>query len=156
MYEIFDYSLIINVPNTGVLVAVAVSGVELAASGEVDVADVEDALLTVVSPPFESVLPTITVRVAVPTRPFWSVALYTIVCVPATDVSIDMSAMGVEVAPSTDAVIPRLRSAAGEVVAIIAPRSAYEVPSAMVAGFSPLTMSVGAVEEAFPTPPAEP
>ena len=69
---------------------------------------------------------TFTVRDAVPVTPFWSVALYIIVCVPGLEVSTEMSETGVEVAPSTDAVMPRLRSAVGPVMC--APRSLYCEP----------------------------
>ena len=53
--------------------------------------------------PIPCVLSTITTRAAVPVFPAPSVALYVIVCVPATVVSRTISPYGVEVAPSSDA-----------------------------------------------------
>ena len=47
-------------------------------------------------------VPTITVRVAVPTFPAWSVAVYSIVCVPSLLVSICGFVGSVESTPSTE------------------------------------------------------
>lgn len=117
--------------------AVSVAGVEDAAIvdvsevGGVEVAEVLVAtalpLVSVVAGVLEALVSveaassTITVRVAVPVFPAWSVAEYTIVCVPGFDVSRAIPPIGVDVAPSSDASMPRLMSASGAV--IVAPRS---------------------------------
>ena len=67
------------------------------------------------------------------------------VCVPGAVVSTKTDEIGVEVAPSTDAIIPRLRSAVGPV--IVAPRSVYVAPTLMVAGLLPLICNTGAPDE---------
>ena len=83
---------------------------------------------------------TSTVRVVVPTFPAASVALYSIVCVPATDVSIVIWSSVIEAPPSTEAWMPRFWSISSET---LAPRSTYESPTLMVAGLLPLTESTG-------------
>ncbi len=64
---------------------------------------------------------TTTVRTAEPTTPFWSVALYTIVCVPAAEVSIYVWSSDRGCPPSTLAMSPKLRSSLGPM--IVAPKS---------------------------------
>jgi hypothetical protein len=83
---------------------------------------------------------TMTVRVALPMRPDWSHARYSMVCWPGADASI-VTEPSVDVALSTSTVMPRFLSDAGEL--IIAPRSAYMSPTFTVAGLLPLMVMMG-------------
>ena len=92
-----DAVVSVVVVSVGVEEAVVVSaacGELLAVSVVVAVDVVDDAALGSI---------TLTVREAMPVWPAWSVALYTIVCVPAAEVSTIIASMVVVAPPSTDA-----------------------------------------------------
>ena len=104
------------------LVAVVVVSVVVVDAVEVEsvVMDVVAVSVVVGAPPCAG-REMITVRAAVPVRPFWSTAMYSIVEVPAVAVSMWIWSSVVVAPPFTIALMPRFRSAVGPL--IMAPKS---------------------------------